>query len=82
MDKIILTNEEIDNLKLLKEEEDKIVFELGLIEYQFNELKIQKDEVLNKIQNLKQKQKECGHLLNQKYGEGIINLESGELTKK
>jgi len=81
MEKIILTAEEIKILKDLRSESDSITVQLGALEIQFEELKDVKNQVLNKLKNLKQIQQKTGIDLNQKYGQGSIDLESGEFTK-
>ena len=48
--------------------------------YSLGQLEIQKSSILVEIDKVQAKQNELGKELNDKYGEGNINLETGELT--
>lgn len=81
MEKIKLTDDEIKSLRDLRTESDSITIQLGTLEVQFEELKIVKSQILQRFQLLKQNQNTIGIALNQKYGEGAVDLDSGEFTK-
>ena len=81
MEKTVLSKEELDNLALLQKQQNDFVLQLGQIEYQISTLeKFKKDLKLN-IENFESKQAEVGKQLQEKYGEGTVNLESGEFIK-
>jgi DUF1009 family protein len=80
METKVLTQEEIQSLKSFKEEQIDVVALLGNIEYQIQLLDIQKQKLKEEIQNQIQKQNKYAENLQQKYGEGNIDLEKGEFT--
>jgi hypothetical protein len=81
MDKILLETQEIESLKKLQEEVSGITSQLGEIEIQKQNLKSVKSQVLGKLAELRQAQQQLGVALNNKYGSGTIDLNSGEFTK-
>lgn len=80
-DKIILTSEEITSLKDLRNKFSEISSTLGSIELQMYELSSSKTQILAKFTELKQEQEKLGTYLQNKYGKGIVDLETGELAK-
>ena len=81
MEKVLLETQEIENLKKLQEEVNGIVMQLGEIEIQKQNLKNLKSQVITKLAELRQAQQQLGITLNNKYGSGTIDLNSGEFTK-
>tara|TARA_R100001443_G_scaffold116206_1_gene136015 strand:- start:3888 stop:4136 length:249 start_codon:yes stop_codon:yes gene_type:complete len=81
MEKIVLSKEELDNLTQLQKEQNEFVLKLGQIEYQISTLEKFKRDLKNNIENFEDKQVKVGNELNEKYGEGTINLENGEFIK-
>lgn len=82
-----LTTEEIDQIKELQTQYNKYVFELGSLEAQLSEItnhkifmESEKANVLNDIKTLTTKEKELLTSLQEKYGVGNINIETGEIT--
>lgn len=82
-----LNEEEITQIKELQTQYNKFVFELGSFEAQLADLtnhKIvieeEKTNVLNDIKTLTTKEKELLTSLQEKYGVGNINIETGEIT--
>ena len=82
-----LTPEETTQIKELQTQYNKFVFELGSFEAQLADLtnhKIvieeEKTNVLNDIKTLTTKEKELLTALQEKYGVGNINIETGEIT--
>lgn len=82
-----LTEEELQSIKDLQIQYNKFVFELGNIEAQLQGLLTQKtlidDEKANIILDLKKlgdREKEVVTTLQEKYGVGNINPETGEIT--
>jgi len=80
MSKKVLTKEELDTLKGFQEQENNIVFSFGQIEYQIASLETQKDDLIEAKQEFEQKRIEFAKVLTEKYGDGNINLENGEIT--
>ena len=82
-----LTEEEIVKIKEMQSQYNKFVFELGSIEAQLAEMAThkafmdsEKSNVLNDIKKLTEREKELLTSLQEKYGTGNINIETGEVT--
>ena len=82
-----LNEEEIAQIKELQTQYNKFVFELGSIEAQLSEManhkvfmESEKSNVLGDIKTLTAKEKELLTSLQEKYGVGNINIETGEIT--
>lgn len=80
-EKIVLTQEEIETLSQLQQQQNDLVFGLGQTEYQISFLNKQKDDIKTQLNEIEQTQRQSGQELEQKYGQGTINLESGEFVK-
>jgi len=81
MEKTVLSQEELNNLATLQQQQDNFVIQLGQIEYQIGTLERQKNIIKQNIESFEKQQVELGDQLKEKYGEGTINLESGEFVK-
>jgi len=81
MEKTVLSKEEIDNLSSLQNQQDNFVIQLGQIEYQKNLLNQQKQKINQQIESFEQNQIQLAKELEEKYGKGTVNLESGEFIK-
>jgi hypothetical protein len=82
-----LTEEEIVKIKELQTQYNKFVFELGSMETQIAEvayhkqtLEEEKANILEDIKTLGTKERELLSTLQEKYGNGNINIETGEIT--
>jgi hypothetical protein len=82
-----LTEEEIKQIKEMQAQYNKFVFELGSIEAQLHDManhkefmESEKSNVLGDIKTLTTKEKELLTSLQEKYGVGNINIETGEIT--
>jgi hypothetical protein len=67
-----LTAEELDNVKKLRQEYSEIIFSIG-------EAEIQKRKLLSVYDQLEEKEIKLASQLQEKYGEGNIDLETGEI---
>lgn len=67
-----LTSEELQTVKDVKQEYTNLAFALG-------ELEIQKVMLLDTQRDLVAKEKQLAKQLQEKYGEGTIDLETGEV---
>jgi hypothetical protein len=81
MEKITLTQEEIDLLKSIQEENNKLMASFGQLEMALQSINLQKEVLIKTFTNLKNKENEVGTTLQEKYGNGNINIETGEFTK-
>jgi hypothetical protein len=82
-----LTQEEIDSIKALQVQYNKVIFELGSIESQLvlikkqtEVLETEKAKVVSDIDKIGESEKTLIDSLQTKYGAGNINIETGEIT--
>lgn len=82
-----LTTEELQTIKDLQAQYNKHAFELGSLEIQLNGiaktkelLEKEKDLILEDITKLGEKEKEFSTKLQEAYGKGNIDIETGEFT--
>ena len=82
-----LTAEELQQIKDMQAQYNKFVFELGSIEAQLQNIlsakanaETEKNNVLNDIKKLGEREKELVTVLQEKYGNGNIDIETGEVT--
>jgi len=81
MEEIKLLQEEIESLKNLQLSQSQLIESFGTLEYQIQKLELQKDELVSKIQTLQIQEDTLSKELNEKYGNGNINLDTGIFTK-
>jgi len=82
-----LTPEEVNQIKELQAQYNKFVFELGSVEAQLQNiyrtetaLETEKNNILSDISKLGEREKELVDSLQEKYGTGSIDIETGEIT--
>ena len=80
MTKKVLTEEELQTLKDFQQQENNLVFSFGQVEYQIASLESQKDDLIEAKQKFETERIEFAKVLTKKYGDGNINLESGEIV--
>lgn len=81
MEQIVLTEEELKSLNDFKLKQERLIFELGQNEFMNIALKNQKDQILQSLDLLKQEEENLGIKLNEKYGDGNIDLKTGVFSK-
>lgn len=81
MEKTVLTEEEIKELSSLQQQQDTFIIQLGQIEFQTKLLAKQKLQVHSNIESFEATQMQLATQLEEKYGKGTVNLESGEFIK-
>lgn len=81
MESIKLTEEEVQQLKDLRAKDNSITFNLGQIEVRKLSIDSQKKQLEGEYVNLQQELNSLGQTLQEKYGNGNIDLEKGEFTK-
>lgn len=74
----VLTQEEIQSLKLIQEKRLQLTEQFGIVELRIQELNLQKEYLKDELKKLRQEEIQVGENLQQKYGDGTINLEKGE----
>jgi hypothetical protein len=72
-----LTAEELEDIKSIKQEYSNLALSLGEIELSINNLNDQKQYFLEIHKQLIEKENELAKILNEKYGTGTINIETG-----
>jgi predicted nuclease with TOPRIM domain len=81
MAEIQLTAEELNSLQSINEELSNTLMSLGQIEINKSLLEENKQTLLTNFSQIQQKQEKLAVELTQKYGDGNINLTTGEFTK-
>ncbi len=74
MSKIKLLENELQQLKELQTKGNQLIFSLGQIE-------AQKASIFSQLQEVQNANNKIGKELTEKYGDGNIDLETGEFTK-
>tara|TARA_R100000951_G_scaffold113016_1_gene114316 strand:- start:178 stop:429 length:252 start_codon:yes stop_codon:yes gene_type:complete len=82
MEKKVLTEDEISNIKALKEQFKKLTEVIGETEVQIMNLEFRKEQLKINFQQIQQEEATLAKKLEDKYGEGSISLESGEFLPK
>ena len=82
MEKVFLTKEEIKTITDLQTKEEKLISQLGAVEYQIQILLKQKKEFDNLIDPLQIDKEKLAKSLQDKYGEGSIDTSTGEFIKQ
>ena len=78
METKVLTQEEITQLKSVQQDRLNLIERFGILEIQKQEIKNQEQQLSSAYQQLKQYEEQLGKQLQEKYGDGTINLEKGE----
>ena len=73
---------ELQNLKELQQEQTTLISNFGQVEFQIQLLEIQKEKLIEDLEKIKEKETTLAESLEQKYGQGVINIEEGTLTKQ
>jgi septation ring formation regulator EzrA len=81
MEKVQLAPEELSKLQDLNSKVADIVTSLGQIEIQISLLKDNKRSLLDSFTQIQQDQDQLAQELTQKYGDGKIDIATGEFTK-
>jgi predicted nuclease with TOPRIM domain len=81
MEKIQLASEELSKLQDLNSKVADIVTSLGQIEIQISLLQENKKSLLDSFAQIQQDQDQLAQELTQKYGDGKIDIATGEFTK-
>ena len=78
MEKKVLAQEEITQLKNVRERRIQLVESFGILESRLQEINLQKESLKDNLKQLIQEEIDLGKNLQQKYGDGSIDLEKGE----
>ena len=80
MEKQIVTPEELQSLRNLQQKRDKLTIDFGYVEFQIQELELQKETLIDLLTQLKQEEIQIGQEITSKYGKGSVDLNNGEFT--
>jgi hypothetical protein len=80
MESKVLTQEELTQLKNLQTRQNNLLMDLGSIEYRISLLEQTKNDLKSQVLEVERLNNELGAQLTQKYGNGTLNLETGEIT--
>ena len=81
MEQVFLTDEEYKQISSLQENQNALITTLGQVEYQLQFLTNQKSEVLAQLKQVEGENENIGKELQEKYGNGTINMETKEFVK-
>jgi len=76
----VLSQEEIDNIKEVRENYQILIENVGEVEIAIMNLNIKKKNYAKELEKIQQKEKEIAEELEKKYGKGNISLETGKFT--
>jgi hypothetical protein len=77
-----LTTEEVKSLKEVQNQRDQLTINFGYVGLQLQELELQKETLVTAFLTLKQEELKIGKELQEKYGEGTIDITKGEFISK
>jgi len=78
MEKIVFTQEEIQRFRQLQQTRDQLTIDFGYVEYQIQELELQKESLVEGILSLKNEEAQISKEIQSKYGKINVNMDNGE----
>lgn len=81
MEQTFITENEKLRFNNIQKSEEQIIVGLGQIEYQIQSLELEKKNIITQLSQLRKDQTSLGKELTEKYGDGNVNLDTGEFTK-
>ena len=82
MSKQLLTQEELQQLQSIKQEIIAVASGLGELEYQKTLIELDVNELKTQVRIIKEKERGLLKSYGEKYGDGVINLETGEIDPR
>ena len=79
MENKVLTQEELQSLKDFQSKEENLVLIFGQIAYQQETLDDQMDKAIEEKRKFEKERSDLALSLTEKYGNGTINIETGEI---
>ena len=80
MENKLLEKEELQKLKDFRTKEENIILSFGQLGYQRAQLDEQEDDLLDFKKKFDKERSDFATSLTTKYGDGTINIETGEIT--
>lgn len=81
MNETKLTQDEVNGLAKIQEDQQALIANFGRLEYQIQTLELQKEALIDGISKLQEEERRLAATLQSKYGEGSIDLETGTFYK-
>jgi hypothetical protein len=82
MEQQFLTPEELTEIKSLNLQRNKLTELFGSLEFDLQLIKIEKLKVVEELKNVNEATDKMALNLQEKYGEGNVNVETGEFIKR
>jgi hypothetical protein len=77
-----LTTDELQTIKNLNNDRDKLITDFGILEYDIQNLKLQKEQLVEQLQKINILSEKLGTELQNKYGDGNINIDTGDFIPR
>ena len=77
-----LTPEELQTVRNLNGERNTLINQFGALEFEIQTLELQKEQLIENLQKLSEASENLGAELQSKYGEGNVNLDTGEFIPR
>lgn len=72
-----LTPEEISEIKSIQSTQEKLLMSFGELELQIQLLELQKEKLIEQLEDYKLREQDLALKLSKKYGNGTIDIEKG-----
>ena len=82
MENKVLTPEELSKIKEINDNRGELIERFGILEINIQDLKLQKEQLIKELSQIKKLELEIGGLLQEKYGDVNINLSTGEIIPR
>jgi hypothetical protein len=82
MENKVLTPEELSKIKEINDNRGELIERFGILEINIQDLKLQKEQLIKELSQIKKLELEIGGLLQEKYGDININLSTGEIIPR
>ena len=82
MEQQFLTPEELTEIKSLNKQRNKLTELFGSLEFDLQLIKIEKLKVVEELKNVSEATDKMALNLQEKYGEGNVNVETGKFIKR
>ena len=82
MTKQLLTQEELQQIKGIKEEILNVASSFGELEYQRTIVELEHQRLVDQVKSIKEREQAILKSFGGKYGDGIINLDTGEIDPR
>ena len=83
MEQVIqLGEQEVQQLQQLQNQQEEFVTKFGQLEYQLQNLELQKEKLIEQLEKSKELETQIANQLQEKYGNGVINLQEGTFSKQ